>query len=1066
MSDPAVARAAEAIWFRHLSREAGGASTGFEQLCAAHPRLAGELERLKDDWERTSGARVAPDGALRPFAPGEVSSALARLEQLRPQVSKYEVRGELGRGGMGVVQRVWDASLRRELARKTMHRSLGPARAQTLARFLEEAQILAQLDHPAIVPIHDLGLDEHDRPFFVMKLVIGRDLGAVYELAREGREGWTATRAVAVLLRVCEAVGYAHSKGVVHRDLKPSNVMVGTLGEVYVMDWGIARVSHAANAANAASIETVRSAAPVNDGPDSLHTGHGDVIGTAAYMAPEQARGEIEKLTARCDVYALGAMLYHLFAGRAPYSRPGTASRAVLLALLAGPPPPLDEVAPIAPEELAAICAKCMAREPEQRYADLVEVANELRAYLEGRVVRAHRTGAWTEFVKWVRRNRALAAVSTAAVLATTTGAALLAWKVSELRVVSAELGTLADSAEFDELIEAAHGLWPPRPERLAAYDSWLARARGLVDGSAPKTLEAGAMSAGLASYRERLARTRERAKPLSAEERERDRREHPKWSEYERKSRELEWRRRMAGLQPWPDEALVELELRERFDGADCAGLLRIAREKLGPDNRNYGQEVHALVAARRALEKAAHHELGLAHGCMSMALCKVGRLDEAELHARSASEHGGSSEFPALESMLRTIASWRGEQAPAARRDALAAELERLALQVNERRTYHFDDPTLEFWHGRYSEAVSNFESLASHLHGDSEGAASPQLDWSVAGRRAWVVELLEETIEGPAARERWAQALRDVKASPEYRGLELRPQFGLLPLGPDPQSGLWEFAHLLSGEAPSRDTEGRLELTPETGIVLVLLPGGEFWMGAQSADPAAPNFDEGADEDEAPPHRVALAPFFAAKYETTVGQWMRITGATDKPTGFAAQSELTPVAHVSWQQCSAALPRLDLSLPTEAQWEYAARAGVSSPHSLSANQPLAECANLYEQTAVAHGVGSNSPAEAWRDGHPVAAKVGSLAGNAFGLHDVHGNVFEWCLDEFGSYRNEVREGDGLRLGRELPDRVLRGGAYSSDAWLSRSSLRHRAAVNYSYDDVGFRAVRALEP
>jgi formylglycine-generating enzyme required for sulfatase activity len=1063
MSDPAVARAAEAIWFRHLSREIGGATTGFEQLCAAHPRLAGELARLKDDWERTSGAHATAGEARRPLAQGQVSSALARLEQLRPQVSKYEVRGALGRGGMGVVQRVWDASLRRELARKTMHRSLGPARAQALARFLEEAQILAQLDHPAIVPIHDLGLDEHDRPFFVMKLVVGRDLGAVYELAREAREGWTTTRAVAVLLRVCEAVGYAHSKGVVHRDLKPSNVMVGTLGEVYVMDWGIARVSQAASEA---PIETVRSAAPTTDGPDSLHTGHGDVVGTAAYMAPEQARGELDTVTARSDVYALGAMLYHLLAGRAPYARPGAASRALLLALLAGPPPPLDEAAPGAPLELVAICAKCMAREPEQRYADLVDVAEDLRAYLEGRVVRAHRTGAWTELVKWIRRNRALAVVSTAAVLATTTGAALLAWKVSELRVVSAELGTLADSAEFDELIEEAQGLWPPRPERLAAYDSWLARARGLVDGSAPKTLVIGAMSAGLASYRERLAKTRERAKPLSAEELERDRREHPKWSEYQRKSRELEWRRRMAGLQPWPDEALVEAELRERLDGADCARLLRLAREQLGPDNRNYGQEVHALVAAQRALEKAAPHELGLAHGCMSMALCKVGRLDEAERQARLASEHGGSGEFPSLESMLRTIASWRGEQAPAERREALAAELERLALQVNERRTYHFEDPTLEFWHGRYSEAVSNFESLVSHLPGESDRAASPQLDWSLAGRRAWVVKLLEETLEGPVARERWAQALQDVKASPEYRGLELRPQFGLLPLGPDPHSGLWEFAHLLSGEPPRRDAERRLELTPETGIVLVLLPGGEFWMGAQSLDPAAPNFDEGADEDEAPPHRVALAPFFAAKYETTVGQWMRITGASDKPAGAAAQSELTPAAHVSWQQCSAALPRLDLSLPTEAQWEYAARAGVSSPHSLSENQLLAACANLYEQTAVAHGVGSNSPAEAWRDGHPVAAKVGSLAGNAFGLHDVHGNLFEWCLDEFGSYRNEVREGDGLRLGRELPDRVLRGGAFSSDSWLSRSSLRHRAAVNYSYDDVGFRAVRALEP
>ena len=154
---------------------------------------------------------------------------------------------------MGTILRVWDGDLRRNLAMKVMHgRGVGSSSPgegaggavdqERLGRFLEEAQITGQLDHPGVVPVHDLGIDSKGRCYFTMRFVRGRELKEVFDLAREHKEGWTRTKVLGAILKVCEAMAYAHSKGVVHRDLKPANVMVGRFGETYVMDWGLARV--------------------------------------------------------------------------------------------------------------------------------------------------------------------------------------------------------------------------------------------------------------------------------------------------------------------------------------------------------------------------------------------------------------------------------------------------------------------------------------------------------------------------------------------------------------------------------------------------------------------------------------------------------------------------------------------------------------------------------------------------------------------------------------------------------------------------------------------------------
>ncbi len=228
-----------------------------------------------------------------------------------------------------------------------------------------------------------------------------------------------------MIVKVCEAMAYAHSKGVIHRDLKPGNIMVGRFGETYVMDWGLARVvgredRHDIRVQEPMPTSTVRTEhRPGTDDPDSpLLTMDGTIVGTPAYMSPEQARGEVEHVGVRSDVYSVGAMLYHLLTGQMPYVPSGmrASAHAVWRWVIEGPPRPVHSIQPDVPAELVAICEKAMAREADRRYADTMQMAEDILAYLEGRVVRAYETGAVAEFRKWVSRNRGMAAASAAAI--------------------------------------------------------------------------------------------------------------------------------------------------------------------------------------------------------------------------------------------------------------------------------------------------------------------------------------------------------------------------------------------------------------------------------------------------------------------------------------------------------------------------------------------------------------------------------------------------------------------------------------------------------------------------
>ncbi len=354
---------------------------------------------------------------------GEDSSR-QRVSELasRGSGSRYRLDGEIARGGMGAILKIRDNDLRRTLAMKVMLEREGSDKTAGLSRFLEEAQVTGQLDHPGVVPVHELGVDHSGRVYFTMRLVRGQDLKEVIDLHHRGDADWTLPRCVEVILRACEALAYAHDKGVVHRDLKPANIMAGKYGEVYVMDWGLARVLGRSDSrdlripeshrVSLSDISTDRNALREQDADSPIVTRDGTIVGTPAYMPPEQARGDLDDVDQRADVYSMGAVLYELLAGTAPYVVPGDRMGPwILLArVVDGPPRPLGDLAPDVQPELEAICAKAMARGPDQRYSDVGELAEDLRSFLEGRVVRAYRTGAVIELRKWIERNRGVAA--------------------------------------------------------------------------------------------------------------------------------------------------------------------------------------------------------------------------------------------------------------------------------------------------------------------------------------------------------------------------------------------------------------------------------------------------------------------------------------------------------------------------------------------------------------------------------------------------------------------------------------------------------------------------------
>jgi serine/threonine-protein kinase len=315
------------------------------------------------------------------------------------QTLRYRLVGEIAQGGIGVVNRCHDADLGREVAMKVLREDrLGDP--EVLHRFVEEAQIGGQLEHPGIVPVYDLGLEDGRRPWFTMKLIQGRTLAALLEERVDPNAD--RQRFLQIFLQVCQTVAFAHSRGVIHRDLKPSNVMVGAFGEVQVVDWGLAKVLALTDRGGSHDSSNSKSPPEAATPPTPSHpvrtmrgranavdSETGSVMGTPAYMPPEQAQGDVDRLDERADVFALGAILCELLTGQPPY--PGEKEQALLAAARAELGPALERLERSRVEiELLALCRDCLAPSRAGRPQDAKVVAARIGTFLARAQERAH----------------------------------------------------------------------------------------------------------------------------------------------------------------------------------------------------------------------------------------------------------------------------------------------------------------------------------------------------------------------------------------------------------------------------------------------------------------------------------------------------------------------------------------------------------------------------------------------------------------------------------------------------------------------------------------------------
>jgi len=386
---------------------------------------------------------------------------VAALRTILPEELKerrYAVGSVVAQGGMGAILSAEDRAIRRDVAMKVM--LFSGVGGEDLTRFVEEAQITGQLEHPNIVPVYELGVDEQDQPFYTMKFVRGISLRKIVELLAQGVEGTAKKYPLPVLLtifqKVCDGLAFAHNKGVIHRDLKPENIMLGEYGEALVMDWGLAKIvggssqSRAAQQGPRVASSAVRSVR--QDDPGSV-TMTGSIMGTPQYMSPEQASGEIECLDQRTDIYALGAILYQLLTLEPPIASSSSVDDLLMDVRAGRITPPLQRVGGKklphlpggrVPESLAAVAMKAMALDPAVRYPSVQAFQADIAAYQNGFATSAERAGLGKQLALLIKRHKVASAAAAVIVVLT---AGFMAKVVSSERQALAHLARLKGTA-------------------------------------------------------------------------------------------------------------------------------------------------------------------------------------------------------------------------------------------------------------------------------------------------------------------------------------------------------------------------------------------------------------------------------------------------------------------------------------------------------------------------------------------------------------------------------------------------------------------------------------------